>query len=85
MAYTVKDSERDRVAFLQMSEEAERSGNPILAGLYRVEAANSLKRVGMKRQHCPSLGPYTTDNPPFCVNCRKLREQWFDGEECVAP
>jgi hypothetical protein len=48
-----------------------------------VEAGNCEARVGMKKPHCNNLGPYSDDNPCYCIHCGKPRSEWVEGEECI--
>lgn len=82
-AYTREQAKSDQTRFEQMAAEAAARGDHLRAGLFRVEAANSLKRVGMKKAHKPNLGPYSEANPAHCLDCGKPGEQWGDGEECI--
>lgn len=53
-----------------MANAYEKAGNPMMAGVLRVEADNILDRPDdWKPIHKPSIGPYTEDNPCVCVNC----------------
>ena len=63
-----KQEESNKAHALANAHKA--AGNPIMAGLLRVEAANILERPDdWKPIHKPSIGPYTTANPCVCVNC----------------
>jgi len=66
----------------------EEAGNPILAGILRVEAANIIERGNdWKPIHKPSIGPYGEDNPCVCVNCGRssydtMHIDWGEEKVC---
>lgn len=68
---TIEEEER---ALLSLAEEAYQAGNPILAGMLRVEAGNTKFRRSMKPIHKPSLGPYSANNPNVCLKCGQSLE-----------
>jgi len=74
MPYTLDQAEKDKIKFERMAAEADKQGDKVMAGLYRVEASNCLERVGMKKAHKPNLGPYSDNNPPYCVDCKKPKD-----------
>jgi hypothetical protein len=76
MAYSAKQAEKDKKRFTTMAEKAEKRGDSVMAGLYRVEAGNCMARVGMKKAHKPNLGPYSAENPCHCLHCGEPREHW---------
>ena len=59
----------------------EAAGQPMMAGLLRVEASNIAQRPkDWKPIHKPSIGPYSDTKPPYCVHCgRGLRYGSKDG------
>ena len=82
--YTREQAEADHRACLERAEAAAASGDPLRAGLFRVEAGNCLDRVGMEKVHRPNLGPYSRTNPCYCLDCGKSREQCVSAlEKCV--
>ena len=81
--YTKEKASKDKKRFEEMSIEADQGGDHVKAGICRVEAFNSDKRVGMKKAHKPNLGPYSADNLCHCVDCGKTKDQWLENEECL--
>lgn len=53
----------------------------IVAGILRVEAQND--RTNWVKQHKPNLGPYTAENPKYCLDCGKPGSKWVEREHCV--
>ena len=79
-AYTQEQATKDVEA---LRRRADQIGDPRVAGILRVEAANCADRIGMRKAHCPPVGPYTNSNPNVCIHCGAPVEQWVKGEECV--
>jgi hypothetical protein len=71
----------DHKGFMTLEAKHELAGDPIVAGIMRVEADND--RSGWKKAHKPNLGPYSATNPGICQDCGKSQEHWTSGEECV--
>ncbi len=69
----------DREEFLALAEKYERAGDPIMAGLMRVEAHND--RSNWVKRHKPSLGPYGPNNPGSCEDCGKPWVEWKGTSE----
>jgi hypothetical protein len=83
MTYTAQQAAADSAKLRELAAEHERAGNQMMAGLFRVEAANCIHHVGHVKQHMPTLGPYMADNPERCEHCGKPGADWVHGEECV--
>lgn len=81
--YTREQALKDVEQFLEMAEDAEAAGDKMKAGIWRVEAHNSISRIGMTKIHRPNIGPYTPDNPKRCMDCHKPGDQWVPAEECL--
>jgi hypothetical protein len=80
MPYTRAHAASDRHEFVRLAKKARSSGDAILAGLFSVEAGND--RVGMQKAHKINLGPYSVDNPAYCLDCGLPRDRWVVGEAC---
>lgn len=83
MIYTKEQAEQDRTRMLATALEHERGGDPVRAGILRVEAENCLDRVGMRKVHKASLGPYTESRPKTCLDCGLFGIEWAADDECV--
>jgi thymidylate kinase len=81
MAYTAQQADIDEARFLQLAAQYEAKGDPDAAILFRVEAANCVQRIGAKKHHKPSMGPYSDLTPKRCQHCGAV--DWAYGDECV--
>lgn len=72
----------DQAEFVKLASEADERGDPILAGIYRVEAGND--RSGHVKVHKPNLGPYSDENQRKCVDCGASLNSARLSEPCFA-
>ena len=79
-------SVEEQVREAELSSAAyDQAGDPIMAGLMRVEAGNIPTRENWKPVHKPSLGPYTETNLKVCLGCGIALTDANRTEPCPSP
>ncbi len=81
--YTKEQAEKDKAEYERMADEAKKRGHHLMAGIYMIKAYNCITRIGMNKAHKPSLGPYSSQNPAYCVDCGMPLKQWDPDDECI--